>query len=88
MKTYVLLLEGGYYYIGKGKNINKRINSHRKGKGSTWTTLHKMDTVIEVLEGDVEKETTLRYMKKYGKHKVRGYAWTQIDGKNLPRWLK
>ena len=88
MKTYVLLLEGGNYYIGKSKDVENRINSHKNGDGSSWTKLHKMDRVLEVLEGDVEKETTLKYMKIYGKEKVRGHGWTQVDGKNLPRGLK
>ena len=30
--VYVLLLEGGKYYVGESMDVDKRISSHKKGK--------------------------------------------------------
>ena len=35
--VYVLLLEGGKYYVGESSDVKKRISSHKKGKGAAWT---------------------------------------------------
>jgi len=34
---YALRLEGGYYYVGISKDVNKRFKKHSKGKGAMWT---------------------------------------------------
>ena len=38
--------EGGKYYVGESMDVNKRISSHKKGKGAAWT---KNNEVISVL---------------------------------------
>ena len=80
MKTYVLLLEDDCYYIGKSEKLYSRISQHERGTGSTWTSEHRFRELLEVRDGDVEKETTLEYMRVHGVEKVRGYAWTSVDG--------
>jgi predicted GIY-YIG superfamily endonuclease len=80
---YVLELEGGNYYVGKTQNLTKRRQRHFEGKGNEWTKMHPprklIGAHIDIGEAgdDLEKLTTLAYMKKYGIDKVRGYAWSQ-----------
>ena len=80
---YVLLLEGGNYYIGITgyKSINHRYRQHRAGKGASWTRLHKPVKVVETwVLGEMaesravktETETTVAYIKRYGIDRVRG----------------
>ena len=89
--VYVLKLSGGHYYIGHSENMKKRIDDHFHKRGSTWTRLHDVLTVIEIIPGaDKIEETnkTLIYMKKYGVDKVRGSRWCQIELRGVPQELE
>lgn len=79
--VYVLELEDNCFYIGYTSNTQDRINNHFKGKGSSWTKLHKpIKKLLQLdnVESIIEKYVTLEYMKTYGIDKVRGFAWCQI----------
>ena len=39
--VYILKLEDNKYYVGKTKNINKRILDHFTDCGSEWTRKYK-----------------------------------------------
>lgn len=78
---YVLLLEGENYYVGITGNVQKRFHTHKKGKGSQWTKIHKPIEVIEsynigvMTEAEavvIETEKTIETMDKYGVQRVRG----------------
>jgi predicted GIY-YIG superfamily endonuclease len=75
--TYVLKLECGCYYVGKSKSLNKRLNAHFSGDGAKWTQIYKPIKVVEIKENDVEEQTTIEYMHKYGTDLVRGFTWCQ-----------
>jgi len=80
MKTYALECEDGYYYIGKSTNVEHRISRHFSNgpkSGSAWTRLHKPVRVACIVDGDQEKSMYEYASAKYGKDKVRGYAFCQ-----------
>ena len=71
--TYVLALEDDCVYVGKTYNFNMRLGQHMGGTGSKWTRLHKpTGKILEIILGEHERETTLRYMREHGWEKVRG----------------
>jgi hypothetical protein len=76
--VYILKLEDDCWYIGKTKDVDKRVQSHMKGAGSVWTRLHKPVTVHTIFHDvspfDEDKYTKI-YMAKYGMDKVRGGAY-------------
>lgn len=74
-KTYVLLLEDGFIYVGYTKHLTTRLKQHRSGAGAVWTKLHKPVSVLSEHDGDIEKDKTLEMFEKYGREKVRGYVW-------------
>lgn len=81
--VYVLELEDSYYYVGYTRELDKRINNHKSGNGSEWTKLHKVVKVLKIFENKDKKfeELLTKYMmKKYGIDKVRGGAYTRVDG--------
>lgn len=79
-KVYVLRLEKDKYYVGLSPSNSKfRIQQHFDGIGSSWTNLYKPIEVIAVIENgskQLERETTLEYMRRYGWENVRGAGWT------------
>lgn len=87
-QLYVLQLEDGKYYVGKTKDIRRRVGEHASGSGSSWTTTHKPIKVMEVrpLTGaHDENNTTKDLMKKHGVDNVRGGSYTAV---NLPEAVK
>jgi predicted GIY-YIG superfamily endonuclease len=88
---YVLRLEGGYWYVGFSRDVEKRFMRHVRGKGAQWTKLHKPIEVHESrntkLTSDseaalLEDELTLEYAREYGPQLVRGGGYCQTK----PRW--
>tara|TARA_R110000822_G_scaffold138001_2_gene275492 strand:+ start:2524 stop:2799 length:276 start_codon:yes stop_codon:yes gene_type:complete len=77
--TYVLELEKESYYIGKSKkeSISSRLKDHFSNKGSIATRKRNPQKVIEIEKYDCEKALTRKYINKYGKNRVKGYAWCQ-----------
>lgn len=80
MHIYILKLEKSKYYVGKTKNIKRRIKQHFEGNGSYWTKIFKPIELIDIYrncdEFDEEKYT-LQYMKTYGIDNVRGGSFCQ-----------
>jgi len=88
---YVLKLVEGKYYVGKSDEYKTRIKRHFSLRGgSVWTRKYKplnvVETIFDCSEID-EKETTLKYMRKYGWENVRGYCWCQTILKKPPKCL-
>lgn len=80
--VYILLLEGGNYYVGTSSNFVERMKAHFIDKcASNWTIKHHPLELVDVMKGSdtLELETTLLYMKKYGIEKVRGSYWCWVD---------
>jgi predicted GIY-YIG superfamily endonuclease len=79
---YVLQLEDGKYYVGKTKDVKRRVEEHSKGDGSTWTWIYRPVKVLETrpvkTEHD-ENNLTKDLMKKYGVDNVRGGSYCQEE---------
>jgi len=75
---YVLRLENNKYYVGKTKDLLKRLDSHKNGSASNWTKKYKpifVERVIERASIFDEDKYTKEYMNKYGIDNVRGGAY-------------
>lgn len=80
MKIYVLKCENNKYYVGRTKNIEKRIIQHFTLNGSKWTKKYKPIKIINQYDGDEfdEEKHTLLTMDKYGIENVRGGSYCKM----------
>lgn len=79
---YVLLLEGGRYYVGKSDNVANRYKQHLGGSGSAWTRKYKPISLVKTIanvSSFEEDKVTKEYMSKYGIDKVRGGSYVEIQ---------
>lgn len=83
--VYVLLCQGGRIYIGKSKDVNRRIAKHFSGEGSTFTRhyppiqrLQRLGNVANVRDAG-ERDETLLWMRLIGFQKVRGWKYTTLN---------
>lgn len=79
---YVLLLEGGRYYVGKSDNVLRRYQQHLNGKGCAWTQKYKPVSLEKTLEGVSvfeEDKITKEYMSDHGIANVRGGSYVEIE---------
>ena len=80
---YVLLLENGMRYIGKTTNLLKRLEWHKAGNSTSWTTKYKFLKLERAIYDNVtdfdEDKYTLLYMAKYGINTVRGGQYTRTE---------
>ncbi|MFH1244766.1 MAG: GIY-YIG nuclease family protein [bacterium] len=63
--VYMLLCEGGSYYLGTTNNVPKRFLTHQSGKGASYTRSHKPVKVVYQEElpdksGALKREATLK----------------------------
>ena len=88
--VYVLECHGGRYYVGVSQNLSHRFAQHFSRRGSQMTRTYRPVRVEKVIYGgdyQVEKKTTLEYVRKYGFNmadgtpKVRGAAWAGLRSK-------
>ena len=91
--VYILRLEGGNYYVGATSDLNRRLEQHRRGNGAAWTKKHP---VVELAASSdpvrnwwaLEREVTLRMMRKYHWRNVRGAGWTERQLSSPPAALR
>lgn len=79
---YFLKLEHDCWYCGITYNLNMRIAQHIESKGAYWTKIHKVIKIKKVFYPaslELERQMTLKYMRKYGWNKVRGGPWCQYN---------
>ena len=88
--VYVLLLEGDRYYVGVTQNLSMRLAQHYQSRGSQATRAYPPIDVEKVIFGGgqkCERETTLKYIRKFGFNfpdgspRVRGGGWAGINSK-------
>jgi hypothetical protein len=93
---YVLELEDGCVYVGKTSNVKKRLLQHVAGtvksRSAAFTRLHKPTGKLLKRLGDLslgqkasdgpERDETLRWMKRLGPQKVRGWKYVRRSSLN------
>jgi hypothetical protein len=80
MKIYILKCEDNKYYVGRTKNMEKRVIQHFTLNGSKWTKKYKPIEIINHYDGDEfdEEKYTLLTMDKYGIENVRGGSYCKM----------
>jgi putative endonuclease len=48
--VYILLCKDGSYYTGQAKNVEHRVEQHKKGQGARYTRMHKPAKIVYVEE--------------------------------------
>jgi putative endonuclease len=46
--VYILLCEDGSYYTGYTKDVKRRVERHRKGRGARYTKMHQPERIVYV----------------------------------------
>lgn len=78
---YVLRCEQHKYYVGKTKNLLRRMEEHFSEKAAAWTKLYLPIKLVETHRSAHtwdENVTTLKLMDKYGIENVRGGSFCYI----------
>ncbi len=93
---YVLLCEHGKFYVGISRNVQKRLEWHKSGKGAEWTKIHKPIRLISDKQlpycsyekvKPFEDGTTIKLMKKHGRENVRGGIYCAVDQATVDSFL-
>ena len=73
--TYILRCTDDIYYVGSTKQLHNRLTNHFNGNGSVVTKTYPPLEVVQIYQGNVEKERTLFGRAKYGKSKCFGHCY-------------
>ncbi|MBN1215457.1 MAG: hypothetical protein JXA99_08425 [Candidatus Lokiarchaeota archaeon] len=73
--VYVLKLQNEKWWIGKTKDIKKRMREYKKGRSNQWIKIYPLISLEEIDEQSKLSEKMLEYMKKYGWENVRGTCY-------------
>ena len=84
--VYVLRLDGGYYYVGISRDVDKRFQRHLSGKGSVFTRRHKPVEVVERFscENATEAEASVIEMKKVADYAMK-FGFNFVSGGGYTR---
>jgi putative endonuclease len=58
--VYILLCKDGSYYTGYAKNVEKRLEMHKKGHGARYTKIHEPEKLVYVEEFESRGEAMRR----------------------------
>ncbi len=58
--VYILVCKDGSYYTGYAKNIEQRVEQHRKGQGARYTRMHGLKKMVYVEEFNSRSEAMKR----------------------------
>jgi predicted GIY-YIG superfamily endonuclease len=79
---YILELEENKWYIGRTKNIDKRIDAHMSGNGSDFTKKFKVKSVYKIysMKTNFDEDNKVKeYMMLYGVDNVRGGTYSTVN---------
>ncbi|GAA5021692.1 hypothetical protein GCM10025794_08380 [Massilia kyonggiensis] len=87
-QLYLLELENNNLYVGITRDVDKRFEQHRSGKGSLWTTQHKPLRLLRYVDTGLTSESeatriedalTVQTMELFGRHRVRGGQYCMLE---------
>lgn len=84
-RIYVLALQKDKYYVGKTKDVRRRISQHKRGVGARFTRKHKPIKLLHsipvprrVNANDMETQVTRIVAAAKGEANVRGGAFVTL----------
>ena len=79
---YILELMDKKWYVGRTKNLDRRVKEHKTGIGSQWTKLYPVISLHKymVSNSNFEEDMIVKeYMSKYGVENVRGGTYSTVQ---------
>jgi predicted GIY-YIG superfamily endonuclease len=69
--VYILLCKDGSYYTGHAKDVERRLEMHRKGRGARYTRIHEPEKLVyvEKFESRGDAMRRERQIKKFSHDK-------------------
>jgi len=61
--VYILRCKDGSYYTGHAKDVEKRFEMHRKGKGARYTRMHEPEKLVYIEQFESRSEAMRRERK-------------------------
>jgi len=58
--VYILLCKDGTYYTGYAKNLEHRIEQHKKSQGARYTRTRKLEKIVYIEEFNTRSEAMKR----------------------------
>jgi len=58
--VYILLCKDGSYYTGHAKDVEKRLEMHRKGRGARYTQMHEPEKLVYIEQFESRGEAMRR----------------------------
>ena len=58
--VYILRCKDGSYYTGHAKNVEKRFEMHKKGRGARYTRMHEPEKLVYMEEFESRSEAMKR----------------------------
>ena len=58
--VYILRCKDGSYYTGHAKDVERRLEIHRKGRGARYTRMHEPEKLVYVEKFDSRGEAMRR----------------------------
>ena len=61
--VYIIRCKDGSYYTGHAKDVEKRFDMHKKGRGARYTRMHEPEKLVYVEEFESRSEAMRRERK-------------------------
>jgi len=61
--VYILRCKGGSYYTGHAKDVEKRFEMHKKGRGARYTRMHEPKKLVYLEQFDSRSKAMRRERK-------------------------
>jgi putative endonuclease len=61
--VYILRCKDGSYYTGHAKNVEKRFEMHKNGRGARYTRVHEPEKVVYIEQFENRSEAMRRERK-------------------------
>ena len=58
--VYIILCKNGSYYTGHAKDVQKRFELHKKGRGARYTKMHEPEKLVYVEEFETRGDAMRR----------------------------